>query len=397
MNVENNTVAGGLVQKQITLLRRLAAVENIVRGLVAMMWLPGFRRRFGGLRAVKSTRPVAVTLEVTPAGGVMLAGAIARPDRRTGKMVFDTIFRYNFSSPMTASGGGEVLSWKKEIIARRGLDLLAAVVRFGEQAADRRRREPQVDELALPRLLISFNPGEEQIDEAKLTELAATAEICPELFESYREHLRQEMRQYDRTAGLVYVDSAIVDDDAVTRGVECAVEDYSPVLGLPTNNPARGLFEFRNPASSVLAEAHVADVSTIDQETLDRVVAAFRLASPLGERLADDAVFDALCNPSQPARCAAGVDGIPATRVVAAMRHLGGRWIAHEATSEDLLTAAKRPGEPLVLSQLSQVRVIPVEAFGELPAPYAGWLLPRPDWQPRSGVRAATAAEAELA
>jgi hypothetical protein len=188
----------------------------------------------------------------------------------------------------------------------------------------------------------------------------------------------------------VLVDSRIVDDVRVASGLECSYEDFAPVLGVPHWNPVRNLHEMFNPATAVLAKHGVTDVC--DQETMDRVVADFRREVVLGERLTEEEVLYALCNPTSLVTCKRGVEEISDDRVAAAMRAAAGNSrAAMEATNDDLIRAARNPEEPLFLSRLSVTQIVAAESLHDLPAPYSGWLLPKPDWQParrRAGVHA---------
>lgn len=379
--MNTRTDNSGMVGQQVALLKRFSAVAHVLKGVVAFLWLPGLKQRFHGPRAIRGTRPVAVTLEVTESGGLTLAGAIAWP--KDGVMKFETIFRYEFTSPMRADAKGEVLSSKNEVIARRALGLLGSLVRFGE----RRIYQPRAAKLGTPRhprFLVPFNAGEVLVDEAKLTELASV-DMQESLVESYRESLRQELCDSTTLPGTVLVDSAIVPDEIVSRALEqeAGYEDFSPVLGVPHWNPAVNLREMPNPATALLATHGVTDLEAIDQQTLDTVAAEFRLACLLGERLTEEEIFDALVNPGAPVVCARGVQEIADERVVDAMRKAAGSSRAgFEATADDLLRAARNPEDPLFLSRLSVTQLVSAESLHDLPAPYSGWFLSQPDWQP---------------
>lgn len=379
--MNTKTDGSGLVGQQVSLLKRFAQVSHVLKGAVAFLWLPGLKQRFNGPRSIRGTRPVAVTLEVTESGGLTLAGAIAWPKDKA--MKFETIFKYEFTTPMRPDAKGEVLTCKNEVIARRALALLGALVRFGEK----RVYQPRAAKFSAPqhpRFLVPFNAGEVVIDEAKLTELASV-DMQESLVESYRESLRQELCDSTTLPGTVLVDSAIVPDEIVEKALEqeAGYEDFSPVLGVPHWNPAINLREMPNPAEMLLNKHNVTDLESVDQQTLDYLTAEFRACCLLGERLAEDEIFDALCNPSAPVICDRGVQEIANERVVEAMRKAAGSSrAALEATSEDLLRAAQNPHDPLFLSRLSVTQIVAADSLHELPAPYAGWFLSQPDWTP---------------
>ncbi len=385
----HTTDVSGMVGQQAQLLKRFAQVSHALKGVVSFLWLPGLKQRFNGPRSIRGTRPVAVTLEVNESGGLTLAGAIAWP--KEGALRFETIFKYEFTAPMRPDAKGEVLNVKNEVVARRALSLLGALVRFGERL--QQPRGAKVSEPRHPQFLVPFNPGQEVYDEAKLTELADG--MAPELVESYRESLRQELTDRTTLSGTTLVNSAIVPDEIVAKALEqeAGYEDYSQALGVPHWNPVANLHEMPNPAAVLLAKHGVTNLESVDQRTLDCLTAEFRSACLLGERLADDEVFDALVNPSAPVVCARGVEEIAAERVVNAMRQAAGQSrAAFEATPDDLLRAAQNPRDPLFLSRLSVTQIVAADSLHELPAPYVGCFLSKPDWTPpRRRVSVATA------
>ena len=383
---ENATHSNGLIEKQANLLQAFVPVSGMLRGVAAVLWLPGGGKRFDGRpKPVGArTRPLAVTMEVTDSSGLSLSGAISAPTD-AGKLRYQALFRYEFTQPMAVSGDarGEVLSAKNVVIAHRGLNLLTALVRFGQRLQN--MRSPW--HFAKPRhpaFLVPFNPGEEVIDEAKLSELAV--DMSPELWETYRAKLAQEL--VDRTVpGTVVVDSRVVPDEIVAKAIGQSVgfEDYGPVLGLPHWNPAAALSEMPNPAAAILSRRGIGMVGAMDQATLDSVAEEFRKVVPLGERLVDEEIFDALLNPGDPVRCAGDFADIAPSRIIESMRLAAGHSRARgEATNDDLLRAAWSPNGPLYLSQLSATQIVLAEDLMQLPAPYCGNFLPQLDWAPRS-------------
>lgn len=384
MSMQETTHTDGLIAKQISLLNEFASVANILRGVAAVLWLPGMHQRFDGRpRAVNARRrPLAVAMEVTESGGLLLSGAVSRP--KNGRLQYDALFRYEFTQPMAADARGETLSARNVVIAHRGLNLLTALVRFGKRLQS--MRSPwHFAHPRHPEFLVPFNPGEEVLDDAKLSELAA--EMSPELWETYRSLLAQELVDRTTVPGTVLVNSRIVPDEIIEKAVDqvAGFEDYAPVLGLPQWNPIAALHEMPNPAAAIMARRGIESVETMDQATLENVADEFRKVVLLGERLADDEIFDALLDPGSPVRCAAGVEGIAVGRVIAAMRLAAGHSRARgEATNDDLLRAARNPSGPLYLSQLSATQIVLAEDLTQLPAPYCGNFLPQLDWAPRS-------------
>ena len=372
---------GELLARHARLLRQFHSVAGALRGVTSLLWLPGPGQQFEGPRRIIGTRPLAVALEVADNGGLTLSGAVSRV--RKGQLAYRTMFRYEFTMPMVTKKAGAALSMRNEVLARRALGLLTALVDFGE----RRQYQPKsarVREPMHPRLLVPFNTGEERFDEAKLSELAQES-APPELWEMYRSKLRDELADSTTLPGTTLVDARVVEDAVVAQAItrELAYEDYAPVLGIPQRNPVEELHVMANPAAALLSRHGVDTIegTGMDQVTLDKVMADFRLTVPLGERLTDDEVSDALVSPNRPVRCARGVEGLPAKRVIAAMRRVAGRSrAAVEGTDDDFLRAANNPREPLFLSRLSKTQIVATEALHDLPAPYCGHFIPAPSW-----------------
>lgn len=368
------------VFRQAQLLEDVSRVWQHLVGIEAHLWLPGVRMRFSGpLRRLGAIRPLRVGLEVTENGGLVFHGAISRP--KHGKLMFDTIFRYDLTQPFREHARGDVLTLKNEVLVNRALGLLTDLVRFGE----RRRVSSKIFRASKPKwpqFLVPFNPGEEQYDADKLDSL--TAGMLPELVAAYRDKLKDSLTDRTSITGTVLVDSAIVPDRYVAAALEreLGYETYAAVLGRAHWNPARGLREQQNPAVELLAKHGITDLNALSQDKLDQLVAEFRSLVLLDERLSDDDIYDALVNPTEPVVFETGFDGITPARLVAAMRKVAGASrAARDASDSDLLEAA-HSGGPLVISCLSFTQICAVEDLQELPAPYAGGVLPPLDWQP---------------
>lgn len=391
MSTHQENEVNDLINQQVVELRRFSRVAAALTGLVALMWLPGRQQRFSGPRRIGGSsqdrlrRPIAVKMEVTDTGGLSFSGAVARP--RHGKMVYGGIFRYEFTQPMTIGARGACLPADNLVLARRAVGMLRALVRYGERAVS----QPRSVRPALPRhpsFLVPFFTGREEIDMTKLR--ALTAGMQPALIAAYAERLREDLCDSTSVRGMTLVNSAIVPDAIVAEAIdqETGYQDFAPVLGVPHWNPAAALHEMPNPATDVLAKYGVTDLEAVSAETLDRLAHEFRAAVPLGERLTEEELFDALCNPSEQVNCAAGFEGFEPHRVALAMRHAcGNSRAAWEASDEDLLRAAQNPRGPLLLSRLSATQIVTAESLTALPAPYAGDFLPPPDWRPPTKTR----------
>lgn len=376
-----------IIHRQIQLLHKFAAVSETLRGMAAILWLPGLRQRFKGLRAVRGIRPLCVSLEVAENGKLTLSGAISRP--KAGKLLFDTLFKYDFSQPMCDKQVGSALSAKNEVIANSGLNLLQRITYFGEQC--RRTARYTADTPRWPMYLVPFD-GEPVYDEEKLAALAVG--MAPEFLLPYKTQLKKDFTDLS-TPGMPLVNAAIVPDQYISAALDRGLgyEDYSPVLGVPHWNPANALREQPNPALPLLAKHDVLDLETICQDKLDEVMRDFRATVTLGECLTDEDIYDALCNPSAPVVFSQGIAHAERRRLLSAMRNAANNSrAARDASNNDLLTAASSSGK-LIISALSAVQVCTVESLQEMPAPYAGGVLPSQDWEP---LRRRAAAAPEL-
>jgi hypothetical protein len=383
------TVTNNLVTRQTELLRDFAHFADALSGTVAMLWLPGLRQRFHGPRAVRGTRPLCVTLEVTPSGGLTLSGAISRP--KNGKLRYDVIFKYDFTQPMCDAPAGNVLSAKNEVIANRALGMLQSLIRFGQRRAHQPRRVRE-DQPAWPVYLVPFNPGEQVYDNARLEALASG--IDPAMRELYKEQIKRDLSDSTTFSGTVLVSAAIVPDAIISRALEneLGYEDYRPVLGVSHWNPATALREQANPAAAILFKYGVTDLETVDQDTADKLLAEFRAAVALGECLTDEDIYDALVHPEAAVVFSQGVAHADPRRLVTAMRRAAGHSrAAREASDDDLLAAAASTGR-LVISALSATQICQAAELHDLLSPYVGGVLPSADWEPNSRRRIAVEA-----
>lgn len=376
--MQTNSNYTNLVTRQTQLLQEFAGLSSALSGVVAMLWLPGLRQRFNGPRAVRGTRPLCVALEVKENDGLILSGAISRP--KNGKLLFDVIFKYDFCQPMCDVPAGNALSVKNEVVAGRGLNLLQSLVQFGQKKV--RGSRADVESPRWPNYLVPFNHGEETYDNEKLGKLADSMDTAFQPL--YKERLKQEMTDKKTVPGSVLVNAAIVPDELISRALasELGYEDYQPVLGVSHWNPVRALREQCNPAAAVLAKHNVSDLDKMTWETTAAISADFRAAVELGECLVDEDIYDALCNPDAPVVFSQGVGAAEPKRLVAAMRRVAGNSrAAREASDADLLAAATAAGR-MTISALSATQICAVDVVQELPAPYAGGVLPSQDWEP---------------
>lgn len=399
MGMQHKIDAGiGLTAQHVRLLEQFdnGKLFDALAGVGVCLWLPGHKQKFGGHRAISGTRPLAVNLECRQGGGLVLSAAVSRPDRKTRKMIYQIILSFDFTQPMKPGAKGVVVSTDNAVIARTGLSLLGSLLRFGEKRV-RQPRSAVLAALRHPQMLIPFNPGDETFDEKKLD--AMFAYIRPELRAPYKRDKVKELVDSASLPGSVLLPASVVPDAIVGQAIEeeLAYEDYSPVLGVPHWNPADNLREQKNPAGEILSRHKIGNLDEIDEALLTQMSAELRLAVLLGEKLSEHEVLDALAYPDAPVVMSADFsqdDAFTAVdpenrrraarRLVAALRVAAGTSrAAREATDEDLLAAAKKPGQMMALSRLSKTQVFEVAAL-ELPEHYAGDFLSPVDWTPPS-------------
>jgi hypothetical protein len=372
-----------LTERHVQLLEALAPVQRNVRGIAVTSWLAGKYQKFGGLRSIRLhdryrnpvARPIGLSLEAMSDGSLSFSGAISRP--RNGRMRYDVIFRYDLTRPMVEHALGATLPTNNVVLARRALGLLEKLLRYGELSR-RHPRRARTEVFRHPQLMIPFAPGCEQVDEEKL--LALTEGMRPDLVQAYAERLRADLIDRTSQPSVVLVNAAIAPDTAIMAAVDrkVALEDYTPVLGVPTDNPVVPL---TNPAAQLLEKHDISNVAALPQEKVDALVAEFRAAAFLGDKLTLEEVYDALLNPEAAALGESGFGDTPESVIVQAMRKAARNRVAQEATHEDLIRAARYPRQPLVLSRLAVTQVVAVEDI-QLPDPYVGYFLPPLDWEP---------------
>ena len=239
-------------------------------------------------------RPVAVTLEPTPSGLLMLGLVVSRPER--GKLVYSkTLNRWDFSRPVGIQHGLSMRVPEHRLLVDWGMQLLSGMITTGKKLYAGGDLVPMV----CPTMLVPFT-GEYRVDPVKL---AAKPDAV----------ISQAM-----VPGQTVVDAAVATDADIAAALRdnTALEDFSPVLGRMIPNPFAG------------AEAAIVDI------------VATRRKLPMS--------------------------------------------IARGATNADILSAAANPGEDMRLSRHSRVQVVAIEELYELPAPYAGSMLPPASWLAQS-------------
>jgi hypothetical protein len=247
---------------------------------------------------------------------------------QNNKLVYTPIFSYDLTMPYTPRGGGRVLPANNLVLARRANELLAALVAYGHRVANDAHDELPV--FVFPQAL------------------------------------------RDMSGKIV-------------------AEDYTPVLGFETDNPAAAMetvyIKHPNPAPKILARHGIEFPMSLTPSELDDLVIEFRAEfndADIDWGIAVDAILfqRPYCSFSVP--LAEALSSAP-DAVVSAMRGELRDKHQWEASYADLLCAAQNPGQMLRISRLSAMQTFPVESAQEMPEDYAGTVLAPVDWTPPPG------------
>lgn len=391
------------MQRQVHLLRQFGKHANLLIGRVAMVFLPGHGQKFSGPRRINGQRPVCVTLEVTPEGGLTLSGAIARQD--SGKMRYRVIFRYDLTQIMRKGASGAALdSGRNPPLANVACDLLQELIRFAERNLTQLSEEAlTAEEVAWPRLLVAV-PRDESVFEPAAVEAAAHAASLPGGLEAAVASVKLSATVH--AGGVHLVDAQFVKSGFVLAALksEAAYEDFEPVLRAGYWNPARLVAFAANPARTILdARGLRPDWHTTAEDALiAELIGEMREKLPLADRYTDDELITGLIRPDKPVPCAVTlgqfaaqettVDPVtfaeynPRQMVIDTLRKALKRSVSGQATDEDILAAAANPKAPLYLTRRCTTQIVMNEQLSQLPANYVGEVLPRPDWVPPSVV-----------
>ena len=316
--------------------KNFSRVADMCVGLVGSEWLPGEMRTFNErTRPIgEATRPLALSLEVTHADGLILSWATAHPVG--GRLVFQTRGKIDFRAPIVSAGRGNQLNLdrpKHRLNCKLACDILRKIADVGY--ATLRGEEPR---LVVPR--------------------------WPTLF------------GHDGTQA-----------EKVGAG---SYEDYGPVLGaLDRQIDIRGAADVEivvpNPAAKILARRGIDDVEGVSQCVLDELAAEFRAELPEYE-LSEESVCEALLNTDAPVHVAVDIKTAVLRHPAEAagqLRRLASGRAQREAADNELLAAALSPVCPAILSRLSKIQVATADAWQEsMPAYYAGDFLSPVNWKP---------------
>jgi hypothetical protein len=136
----------------------------------------------------------------------------------------------------------------------------------------------------------------------------------------------------------------------------------------------------KNPARYVLKSAGLeADwAATADEAVVEQLLAKMREALPLPEMAADSDLLDGLADPSKPLSFSVPVDRLPPSVVLRAMRAAipAGKAVHKHVTDDELIEAARKPYEPLVVRAYSKIQLIRAEDLRALPSYATGSFFP---------------------
>jgi hypothetical protein len=315
----------GVIGAHRRVVKRLADVQHYLGGICAGMYLPGRGQNFiNPVRPLSAaSRPVFVTLEVTPELEFRFSGAIAR--RRRDKMVWAPIFSYDALAPMAASGIGRGVPAANIVLARRCVELLTELAGYGRR--------------------VSFNMAE-----------ALEPACFPSVVREPNGFITGE--DYSAVLGL-RVDN--------------------PAFSLAGNDIQVNL---PNPAEKILTRMGVEFPLGMPSHDLEEAVASLRADIPEGISLSWSDAVEALLfrRPyiSVAVPYAAALQMVP-DQVVASLRKQLPAGIKMEATYSDIHAAALDPAAELSLSRLSRIQLFDSESLADMPDDYAGNVLPAPE------------------
>jgi hypothetical protein len=230
---------------------------------------------------------------------------------------------------------------------------------------------------ALPQLLIMLDKV--RVDETKLAKLVEAINP-PELRPVYAQKKRESAEVV--SLGELFGDAEVLMDAEIAAGLrqQRAYENYEALLGAEEINPARKIFMAKNPARYVLKTAGLeADwAATADEATVEQLLVKMREALPLPEMAADSDLLDGLTDPSKSLSFTVPVDRLPSSVVLRAMRAAipAGKAVHKHVTDDELIEAARKPYEPLVVHAYSKIQLVRAEDLRTLPSYATGSFFP---------------------
>jgi hypothetical protein len=354
------------------LVRQFHAVSDKLVGRSVFMALPGHGSKHDPkmFRPVHSAapryrnRPEFPILTVEQ-DRLVLSVATSRANVGAAKLEYSVLADWDFAQNPSQPGG----------IAQHHV-LLAAGNNMLQELVNTVDRQP--GRLELPALVLMVNPV--RVDEAKL---AAIADTMPEELRAMYIQKRKECAAF-MSHGELFGDAEIAPDEDVQQAFaeQRVYEDYSALLGVELPNPARKILHAANPAYGVLKSANMPMnwAESADTAVIDQLIDMMRDRLPLPELATATDLLDALADPGQPIKFSLKIEQLPMATVIRAMRSTfpPSSAILHHVTDAELITAAQKPYDPLVVGAYARLQVVDTDALRHLPAYAAGELLAPP-------------------
>ncbi|NDD53130.1 hypothetical protein EBZ39_04485 [bacterium] len=196
-------------------------------GVVSKMHVSGVGEKLDHFRKGREpNRPPCVTLEPRRNGQLMLGLVVSRP--RNGRFVYDTVLgHWDLSVPIRPHGLLNENKPRHRRVASWGLQLLRGLLEYGRRV---KNNEPRTLAMAMPRVLVPFNSGEERIDPSKRAEHP------------------DALVDYQSVGGKTLIDAKIAYRADTARAIDNdeVFEDFRPVMGQCVPNPFRHAKEIRS-------------------------------------------------------------------------------------------------------------------------------------------------------
>jgi hypothetical protein len=315
-------------------------------------------------------RPTFVLLHVVRHDRLIISEVESHPVN--GKLNYAVKRWYDFGLPPTRGAEFPRLDGpENHVLLTAGNNLLQELINTVEQSTD------TLQTPALPQLLIMLDAV--RIDEAKLAGLVESINP-PELRPVYAQKKREAAEVI--SLGELFGDAEVLKDAEIAAGFrqQRAYENYENLLGSHEINPARKIFLARNPARYVLKAAGLADdwAMTADEAVVEQLLAKMRESLPLPEMATDSDLIDGLSDPTKPLSFGVPVDRLPTSVIIRAMRAAipAGKAVHKHVTDDELVDAAKKPYEPLVVHAYSKIQIVRADDLRVLPSYATGGFFP---------------------
>lgn len=380
------------IARHADLIEQFRDLRDCLVGKSAMVVLPGqgCRHDANMFRPVHReepyfrNRPQFVVLTAGPHNSLTLNVVESRP--QGGKLKYSVMRTHNYTlAPQQGVGPGLRLDAKHHVLMTAANNLLQLLINTAAQ-------EP--GEFVLPQLVIMT--ARIKVDERKLQKLAQA--IDPDLQALFIKKRREESEIISR--GQLFGDAELLYDKEIETGFwnRWAYENYEELLGAEEINPARKVFLAFNPARDLLREAGIREVGvgTLSDKIIADLLPKMRACLPWPELATESNLLDALAAPHKPVDFSIGLDALPSSTIVRAMRAAfpPSSALLQHVTDEELIAAARKPYGPLVVHAYSKMQVFQTEDLNTLPSYASGSFTEAPAQIQPASVTLPLAAEA---